>query len=260
MGGTTVCAIVNGGLKCWGDNYSGSVGNGLSGSSNQVVSSPYDTYASGAGVTQVAIEGAWNNFFGSEKTVCAVNSGGVECWGMNDNGQVGLGNNTNPVITTPTEVFATGSGVSKVAGSEYVFCAIKSGGVYCWGTNNYNLIGGSSVGSILPPTLMIAEGSGVTDIELSIGSVCAIKNEGLLCWGYNSYGQLGNGTVTSSGVPREVFADGSGVKEVRFTSGSHISTCARVNDTMKCWGGSAENLLGISNLVRDHFTVNGSGY
>lgn len=38
------------------------------------------------------------------------------------------------------------------------------------------------------------------------------------------------------------------------------TVCARINDSMKCWGSSLENLMGLSVPVKNHFTINGSGY
>jgi alpha-tubulin suppressor-like RCC1 family protein len=88
----TTCAWTAGGAAfCWGDGSEGAVGNGAT--SNADV--PAGVSGLGTGVKQVA--GA-----AQSSHVCAVVSGGVQCWGWNNAGQ--LGDGTNNQSNTPVVV------------------------------------------------------------------------------------------------------------------------------------------------------------
>ena len=79
------CAIVSGGAKCWGANFSGQLGSGNT-SPSQV---PVDV--SGLiGGSNVTVDCG-----GRENTACAIVNGAVKCWGSNQYGQLGTGNITN---------------------------------------------------------------------------------------------------------------------------------------------------------------------
>jgi len=86
------CAIVNGGLRCWGDasNY-GMLGNGGFSASPL----PVDVLGLTSGGQAMAV--------GNYHT-CAVVNGGIRCWGLNDFGQ--LGNGTT--VTSPVPVPVSG--------------------------------------------------------------------------------------------------------------------------------------------------------
>lgn len=78
VGGEFACAIVNGGVRCWGYNDEGQLGN----NSTVESSTPVPVQVLSAGVT--AIEAGWAH-------VCAIANGQAYCWGMNNNGRLGIG-------------------------------------------------------------------------------------------------------------------------------------------------------------------------
>lgn len=85
------CALLSGGaIDCWGFNGSGSLGNGQAGGSS---STPVPVHGIDNGAA-VAV--------GTGHACALIATGGVECWGANDSGQLGDGTTTNS--STPVAV------------------------------------------------------------------------------------------------------------------------------------------------------------
>lgn len=87
------CAVVNGGVKCWGDDGYGQLGNGAVG--DQGVA-PEEAIAAGSRVTSVSLY---------DMHTCAVVDGDAKCWGTNYYGQLGDGTSKTernaPVFVQP---------------------------------------------------------------------------------------------------------------------------------------------------------------
>jgi alpha-tubulin suppressor-like RCC1 family protein len=142
---------------------------------------------------------------------CAITTGGaLYCWGQGSHSIYGagsLGNGSGANNTIPTLVTGMTSGVTAVSTGYNNSCAIKDGGVYCWGTGQ-NYILGRNPGvikldnALTPEALPAPLDSGVEKISLRWSHACAIKTGGVAyCWGANTQGQLGLGTVTTGSLP-----------------------------------------------------------
>ncbi len=99
-GGDHTCALTEaGGVKCWGYNLWGALGDGTT---THPRSTPVDVSGLGSGVAQIS---------GAMDHTCALTeTGAVKCWGYNANGLLGDGTTTHP-RTTPVDVSGLGSGV-----------------------------------------------------------------------------------------------------------------------------------------------------
>jgi alpha-tubulin suppressor-like RCC1 family protein len=128
-GGTHTCALTSsGGVKCWGLNIYGQLGDGT----NIDRYTPVDVVGLGGGVDDVTV--------GYEHTCVLTSSSRMKCWGLNIYGQ--LGDGTNIDRYTPVDVVGLMSGVAEVtAGSWHTCAVISNGGVKCWGLNDYNQLG-----------------------------------------------------------------------------------------------------------------------
>ena len=169
---TAVCALVSGGVQCWGDNSVGSLDNG----GPRLTLVPARATGLATGVTAVAMGGPHG---------CAVVGGAAECWGTNSVGALGDGSMKDSPIPVP--VSGLSSGVSAVWASLSYNCAIVGGGaLYCWGANNYGLLG-TQEPSVARPTPIAVDmfPSGVTAIATASYNACAIMNGTAFCWGGN---------------------------------------------------------------------------
>jgi alpha-tubulin suppressor-like RCC1 family protein len=130
-GNSHACVLTTtGGVKCWGGNMFGELGDG--GSTDSAV--PVDVSGLATGI--VAIDA------GNSYTCALTSAGGVKCWGTGYRGQLGHGR-TPLAQRTPVDVVGLQRGVRAVSVSGYYHtCALTSAGrVRCWGGNSLGQLG-----------------------------------------------------------------------------------------------------------------------
>lgn len=232
------CAVHNGAVKCWGDNSSGQLGNGVTGGSSNV---PVQVSGLTSGAVGVSV---------SLYHSCAVmNTGGVKCWGSNSHGQ--LGNNSTTASNVPVDVANISTATDVSIASRYS-CAIDGGALKCWGSNANGQLGDGTTVDKLTPNPVTGMSSGVTSIattgyDNSNSFACAVVSGSAKCWGYNYTGRLGTGTGSVS-IPTQVVGFSSGVKKVDInTAGACLLT---TEGAVHCWGENTSLLMSPSFSVQ----------
>jgi alpha-tubulin suppressor-like RCC1 family protein len=204
------CALLHsGGVDCWGSGASGDLGNGMLSDS----ATPVQVVAVGGSGTLAGVASLVSGWTG----YCAIlGSGGVDCWGRDDDGELGNGDGSFANSATPVQVEGVGgsgtlAGVKSVASLTLGYCAVlDSGGVDCWGLGHDGQLGNghfykrTNYGSPTPVQVMKGPRAltGVASVTGESLTFCAVLDSGGVdCWGWGVDGELGHGGFLDSAHP-----------------------------------------------------------
>lgn len=224
-GGSHTCAVTGtDGVMCWGSNLNGALGNG--GGANQ------STPVAVSGLVSAMQSVAAGDLFG-----CALSdAGAVSCWGYNNFGQLGNGNQ----IDQPTPVPVTGlsGGVAKIAAGKYHACAVTTGNaLQCWGFNGGGRLGDGGTAIQLTPVSVASLGNSVQAVATGDSHTCALSTSGAVsCWGQNFGGLL----------PMPVPGLGSSV--LAISAGENHTCALAAGGNVLCWGENNSGQLGDGTL------------
>lgn len=239
----TCAVIIGGGIKCWGNNDNGQLGNG----STNDHSIPGDVN----GLTASTIAS------GDDHTCALTPGGGAKCWGRNDFGQVGDGTMNNRPLPVNVSGFTAGAHAIS-AGSSHTCTLLDGGGVKCWGHNNFGQLGNGTVDNSSIPVSVGGLFEGVTAIAAGQSHTCVLTlSGGVKCWGNNFFGQLGDGTTIGHLNPVAVSGLDTGVTAI--TAGASHTCALTATGGVKCWGLGFSGQLGDGNTLSHSNPVNVSG-
>ncbi len=181
---------------------------------------------------------------GALHTCAVLDSGQVQCWGANDEGQ--LGNNSVTTSNAPQIVPGITAALQVSAGASHTCALIHGGTVRCWGLNGSGQLGDGTTTDRLTPTAVVGL-TGATAIAAGSFHTCALVAGGSVkCWGHDGSGQLGDGNNPGSSagtslVPVAV----SGLTDAVSVAGGEFHTCAvRSTGGVSCWGHNGFGQLG----------------
>ena len=215
------CTLLNSsGVKCWGLNTNGQLGDGTTTQRN----TPVTVSGLSSGVSAIAA--------GYSHSCAVLNSGAAKCWGLNSSGQ--LGDNSTTQRLTAVDVSGLSSGVSAMTAGQNNTCALlRTGAVKCWGSGGRN--GDSSGTQRLTPVDVSGLSSGVIAIASGWNHTCAVLNTGAVrCWG-DAGAQSGNGG--GGNTPTNVSGLSAGAIAI---AAAEKNTCVILTTgEVRCWGENA---------------------
>eukprot|EP01083_Nonionella_stella_P111155 325910_1 len=254
-------------LKCFGQNIYGALGYGDTenrgdGANEMGDNLPEVDLGTGFDVIQIA---------GYHSTCALSGSGLVKCFGHNNYGQLGLGDEDNRGDSSGemgdnllAVDLGTNFNVVSIAGNGYHVCALSAScSVKCFGLNDNGQLGlgdtenrgddANEMGDYLPEVDL---GTGFDVIQI-VGyySTCALSGSGLVkCFGRNHKGQLGVGDEDNRGDHSGQMGEsllaidlGTNFNPVSITSNGYHVCAVSASCTVKCWGENSQGELGSGN-------------
>jgi alpha-tubulin suppressor-like RCC1 family protein len=221
----TAAIKTDGTLWTWGRTIEGQLGYNASAPPFQIVS-PITTFAGGTNWKQVSC--------GSNHTTAIKTDGTLWGWGYNQQGQLGI-NNTTESILTPVTTFAGGTNWKQVAGGGSHTAAIKTDGtLWVWGSGDSGRLGTNNTTNRLTPVTTFAGGTNWKQVAGGGSHIAAIKTDGTLwVWGNNYRGQLGinvAGNTNHRTTPVTTFAGGTYWKQVSCGSAPYTAAIKTSDD------------------------------
>ena len=226
-------------LYCWGDNFYGQVGNnGTLGGADEDVGYPTHIPLP-HNRTAIAVN------LGGNSGCTILDNGSGMCWGLNDQGQLGDGTQTDRNVPTPITAIPANRTLAALAVSTQTTCAILDNGrAVCWGLNDVGQFGdGTFTNSTSASYVSLPANRTAIAIDSGREHACAILDDNSAwCWGKNLDGQLGDNTTNWSNVPVPV----AGNHSFSAISTGYYHTCGILtNASVYCWGYHGGGRLGI---------------
>ncbi|AKU96438.1 hypothetical protein AKJ09_03102 [Labilithrix luteola] len=261
------CTRMNdGSVRCWGDNSKGTLGTADAGAAEgdagiEILDGGADGgTVSGTGyvVSKVeTLEGATQISAGGTTTCALVANGGVQCWGGNDKGQLGL--QTTPAISDsnahPTAAaVALPSAAKRVdVGARSACAMLTNGETWCWGDNSQYELGRAQPTTMGGPDKASLDGYTIERTAAGTNNTFGITPEGkIISWGaVGTSGVLAlrQSNLTKDYLPAEADIDPP-VSSFAVASGSPGHACAIILGNVSCWGLSATGGLGTGSPER----------
>lgn len=202
------CALIEGGgVRCWGDNSMGQLGDG-------------SVKSSRTPVTARGVEKAVALVSGDHHSCALLASGETQCWGANIAGELGVPGEGSRI---PVRVPSLQRAVGLALGQTFTCARFDDGTARCFGQNTEGQLGDGNPGAdVLSPVNV----DGLTSVKaLTAGwnHACAVVGQTTLhCWGRNADGQLGDGSTLNQSRP--VVAQG--MANIVAVSAGESHTCA----------------------------------
>jgi alpha-tubulin suppressor-like RCC1 family protein len=248
----------DGAVVCWGQDGSGQLGNGETGTQRSCEPGEVGNANLLPLPAPAAAIGMRGESDGGGAHACAVlATGAVSCWGENAFGQLGTGDTTPLSTPSPPLVFPDAFQAAKLVLGNYHTCAISTDGrVKCWGSDQLGQLGPGVAGDVHAPGADLRlRGRAVLELGAGDDHTCAVLDGGAVkCWGRNDAGQLGLGDLENRGdgpgqmgdnLPA-VSLDGPAIA----VAAGAAHTCAVTDDgAVRCWGAGDAGQLGTGSEV-----------
>jgi alpha-tubulin suppressor-like RCC1 family protein len=226
VGWAHTCALKNNQVKCWGSNFNAQVGLPAS-TTPQKLPIIVNGFMPGNIVSLVS---------GNLHSCVLFDTGKVQCWGENQQGQLGNGSITQSPIPVTVQLSSTDVAKSIIAAGDYSCAILQNETAKCWGSNSHGQLGAALPMNTYSTVPVAVSGlNGVTQLSAKMVHTCALLRDGTTkCWGANYVGQLGNSSTTNTNAPVNNALWINDV--VKISVGSENSCALRTSGTVWCWG------------------------
>ncbi|WP_432669935.1 T9SS type A sorting domain-containing protein [Flavobacterium sp. SM2513] len=229
----TIGIRANGTLWGWGENQSGTVGDGSS----------IDRAA------PVLIDASTNWKMTSSstfRTLAIKEDGTLWGWGSNSSNRLGFSVGTPAsymnVVTVPTQIGAATDWKSVASGFAHTIALKNNNTLWTWGTGNEGQLGNNSTTTSIPYPLQLGTATDWAFIETEFSSCFAIKADATLwIWGLNTSGTLGNGNQTNVLNPTQITTENNWLS---LSSSNNATAALKTDGSLYTWGDNLAYQIG----------------
>lgn len=224
------CAVtLDGGVRCWGTNGRGQLGDGTT--LDRVVP---------VGVRN--LDGI-RAVVAGDHTCALTDRGAVACWGRNSSGELGDGTKRDRKLPVAVPGLS-GHAVAIAVGLHHTCVLNASETVECWGDNARGQLGSGTTADSSTP-VAVARLAGVVAVAAGGSHTCALTEAGAVkCWGSNVHGQLGIGSEGGSSLVPVDVAGLSAPARAIAVGAEHSCAVTGEDSAPECWGIDSHGQLG----------------
>jgi alpha-tubulin suppressor-like RCC1 family protein/tRNA A-37 threonylcarbamoyl transferase component Bud32 len=170
---------------------------------------------------------------------CTLSGTVAYCWGANDRGQLGDGEQETRDVPTP--VVGDLEFTQLAAGLAHTCGVTRNGEAYCWGAGDRGQLGDATTTSRSAP-VRVAGRYGFRTVRTGNSHSCGLTTGGdVACWGANTNGQLGDGGGATRSVPVRAASD---QRFIAVATGWNHTCAIALDGSAWCWGANADGQLG----------------
>ncbi|MBU2527892.1 right-handed parallel beta-helix repeat-containing protein [bacterium] len=186
----------------------------------------------------------WSSVSGGlEHTIAVRADGTLWAWGLNNYGQLGLGDITARYIPTQVGVDTNWSSVS--GGYDHVSAVKTDGTLWAWGRNDYGQLGLADF-SIRYAPVQVGADTNWSSVSCGELHTSAIKTDWTLWgWGKNADGQLGLGDAADRSAPTQA---GTDADWSLVSCGTYHTVAVKTTGTLWVWGSNVFGQLGLADF------------
>jgi len=188
---------------------------------------------------------------GGSSVAAMTPAGTLYTWGLNTNGELGVGDTTprsSPTIVAGSQKFNQVVSSQNTTGQTCVVGLNQSGAAYAWGYNAHGELGVNDTTPRSSPTLVVGGQTFVQVASDPAGAFYGLTAAGAVySWGRNDNGQLGDGTVTNRSSP--VLVIGGYVFRKLFSGPYGSMLGLTTSNDLYAWGFNTHGQLGVGDFV-----------